>query len=247
MNSFFMKPSVHPAFTLADDKKDVLLLGGENGCALREILKYDAVGKVDVVSQDTVLRKIGASQPIFTAMNKKAYQNKKVHVIHDDLLRFISQTHRRYDVVVIDLPDPVSISTNRYYTKEFYGFCKKLLQTDGVLVTQAGSPYFATEAFHIIENTMRSAGLFTIPLHNQVITIGEWGWLVGTKHPIENARTRMAQAQLDQIETRWLNREAITMITSFGKDETIQDSLKINTLEKPVVYQYYLQGNWELK
>ena len=242
----FYEAMIHPAFTLADNKKDVLLLGGENGCALREILKYDQVGKVDVVSQDTVLRQISAKLPIFTSMNNDAYKNKKVNIIHDDLLQFISQTNRKYDVVVIDLPDPVSVVTNRFYTREFYQFCRQMLQTDGVLVTQAGSPYFATEAFHIIENTMHASGFFTIPLHNQVITIGEWGWLVGTKHPIADARTKMVHAQLERIQTRWLNREAITMITSFGKDATIRDSLEINTLREPLLYQYYLKGNWQL-
>jgi spermidine synthase len=119
-----------------------------------------------------------------------------------------------------------------------------------LVITQAGSPYYAAKAFNCIDKTMREAGFATVPLHNQVITLGEWGWIFGAKDGNSEKLTR-ALKSLDfenpKIETRWINHDAMTLVTSFGKtlfeDDTI--GIEINKIHNPVLYKYYLDGKWE--
>ena len=157
-------------------------------------------------------------------------------------------TDNYYDVIIIDLPDPRSIELGRLYSHEFYKVCYRHLRPGGVIVTQAGSPYFATQAFICIMETMKSAGFETVPMHNQVITLGEWGWSLGVKKASKsNVKKQLQNLEFD-VPTRWINREAMTLITSFGKDfyPWEKDSVYVNRIHEPVLYKYYLKGNWDL-
>ena len=128
--------------------------------------------------------------------------------------------------------------------------CYLKLRPHGSLITQAGSPYFATQAFRCIDTSMASAGFETLPLHNHVITLGEWGWILGQKAEwTQGDLKRRARAlEFKGIETRWLNQEAMLMMSSFGKDIYFKsaDSVRVNHIQDPVLYRYYLKGNWDL-
>ena len=161
----------------------------------------------------------------------------------------MEQTKDFYDIIIIDLPDPKSIELGRLYSFEFYKLCYKSLRANGLIVTQAGSPYFAARAFDCIDKTISAAGFSTVPIHNQVITLGEWGWILGAKS-ITKSQFKEALQSLDfaGVGTKWINNEAITLMTSFGKkfanDPT--DSIEINTIHNPVLFNYYLNGKWDL-
>jgi spermidine synthase len=96
---------------------------------------------------------------------------------------------------------------------------------------------------------MEAADFATVPLHNQVVTLGEWGWIAGAKS-LSKTRFKHALQQLDfeGIDTRWINHEAMTLITSFGKDFSLDlsDSIEINTIHNPVLFNYYMKGDWDL-
>ena len=85
-----------------------------------------------------------------------------------------------------------------------------------MLVTQAGSPYYAEQAYECIEKTIASAGFKTLKLHNQVMTLGEWGWVLGAKNSRGNLKQQLRTSKLT-TETDWLTNDALTMISSFGK------------------------------
>ena len=102
-------------------------------------------------------------------------------MINQDAFTFAERTTDYYDVMIIDLPDPKSADLSRLYTREFYQLCARHLRPQGVLITQAGSPYFATRAFQCIDRTLQHAGFQTQPLHNQVVTMGEWGVGAGSE------------------------------------------------------------------
>ena len=99
--------------------------------------------------------------------------NSKVEVLNKDGFTFLSENKYFYDIIIIDLPDPRTVELGRLYSEEFYRIAYKHLRPGGIIITQAGSPYFATKAFNCIVKTMESAGFNTIPLHNHVITLGE--------------------------------------------------------------------------
>ena len=242
----FYEPMVHSVFNLNDRIGKVLVAGGENGCLVREVLKHPQVIEIDVVHYDTLLANLGRKNHFFTSMNLGALDDEKVNRIAGDLLDYIAGASAKYDAIFIDLPDPRSIETNQYYTLEFYRHLSGLLETNGVMITQAGSPYFASEAFNIIGETIRAAGLHALPMHNQILTLGEWGWYVCSAGLNGEVLKQKIIGAEPTIETRWWNSEAAKMVTSFGK--TFNDSLNvgINTLENPLVYQSYLKGTWDL-
>jgi len=243
----FYEPMVHSAFQVSENIHEVLVLGGENGCLVREVLKYNDVSKIDVVSYDTLLRKIGQENQFYIAMNQQSLENQKVNIIHQNLLDFVSNNKRKYDVVFIDLPDPRSIETNQYYTLEFYSILLGSLKDQGLMVTQAGSPYFATEAFYSVGKTIAESGYHALPIHNQILTLGEWGWYICSKNLTEKKiKNIIINMDSEAVETEWWDPGAAKLITSFGKTYSDTLNVGINTLDNPLVYQYYLKGNWDM-
>ncbi|PIE97476.1 MAG: hypothetical protein CR961_01925 [Polaribacter sp.] len=143
-----------------------------------------------------------------------------------------------FDVIIVDLPDPKSVELGRLYSYEFYKLCSRHLRPNGVLVTQSGSPYFATRAFLCINKTMQKAGFSTVPLHNQVLTLGEWGWVLGVKNTgVKNLKQQLQQIKI-KVPTKWINSEAMLLITSFGKDfyPWQKDTIEVNRIHNPVLY-----------
>ncbi len=245
----YHEPLVHPAMTLHPNPQEVLVLGGGDGCAVRELLKYKETKKITLVDLDPAMTKLGMEYPLLTELNKGSLTHSKVQVINKDGFTYLSENDQFYDVVIIDLPDPRTVELGRLYSEEFYRIVYKHLRPGGIIITQAGSPYFATKAFNCIIETMKCAGFNTVPLHNQIITLGEWGWSLGVKLPSDfPLKEALRKLTFNQIETKWINNEAMQLITSFGKDiyPGQRDSVKVNRIHDPVLYKYYLKGNWDL-
>ncbi len=244
----YHEPLIHPAMTLHPNPQDILVLGGGDGCAVREILKYSSVKNITLVDLDPEMTKLGENYPLLTKLNKNSLTNSKVNVINKDGFVYLSQNKNFYDIIIVDLPDPRNVELNRLYTEEFYRTAYKHLRPGGIIITQAGSPYFATKAFKCIVKTMAAAGFNTIPLHNQVLSLGEWGWSLGVKtDPAFPLKDKLKNLTF-KVPTKWLNNDAMQLITSFGKEiyPGQNDSVKINRIQDPVLYRYYLKGNWDL-
>ena len=245
----YHEPLVHPVMKLSAQPKNVLVMGGGDGGAVREILKYSAVEKITLVDLDPAMTRLGQENDLMLEMNQGAMNHPKVNILNEDGYTFLEQNKTFYDVIIIDLPDPKSIELGRLYSFEFYSMCYKRLRKNGVIITQAGSPYYAANAFYCIDKTMSKAGFSTAPLHNQVVTLGEWGWILGAKNITQNGLKTMLQSQdYSDIKTRWINHEAMTLITSFGKQVFGKDTANIgvNRVHNPVLYKYYLNGKWDL-
>nr|WP_321450375.1 polyamine aminopropyltransferase [uncultured Carboxylicivirga sp.] len=245
----YHEPLVHPVMSLHPHPQNVLILGGGDGCAAREVLKYPSVKSIRLIDLDPAMTKLGQEHPILTNLNKGALNDPKVEIINSDGYHYLTQNKDFYDVIIIDLPDPRTVELGRLYSMEFYSVCYRHLRPEGLIITQAGSPYFATKAFKCIIETMREAGFKTIPLHNQVLSLGEWGWSLGMKTQREvNLKKAIQSLHFHNIETQWLNNDAMQLITSFGKDifPGQNDSVKVNRIHDPVLYKYYLKGNWDL-
>jgi spermidine synthase len=243
----YYEPMVHSVFKIEDKLQDVLVIGGENGCLVREVLKYDNVNRIDLISYDTLFRNLGRENPYFIKMNKNAFNHNKVHVIHENLLNYLMNCKSKYQAIFIDLPDPRSIETNQYYTREFYNLVRIILDDHGIMITQAGSPYFATRAFYAIGQTIIQSGFHILPIHNQVLTLGEWGWYIcSLSKDQELMEKKLVSPQVVNLITRWFNDEAAQLIAAFGKTYYDTFNVEINSMDNPLVYQYYLKGNWNL-
>jgi len=243
----FYEPMAHSVFNVGNQISDVLVIGGENGCLIREIVKHKEVKQVDVLSYDTLMRNIAKNVPILADINQDAYSHKQTNIINEDLIEYLSSSSKKYDAIFIDLPDPRSIETNQYYTREFYLLVQQSLNDKGLMITQAGSPYFATSAFLSVGETIKNAGFHTLPLHNQILTLGEWGWYLCSLDLSEGSiKEKLLENHRPNVDTRWYNQEAVGLLASFGKADMDTLVPKINTLENPIVYRYYLKGNWDL-
>ncbi|MBO0591236.1 polyamine aminopropyltransferase [Cellulophaga sp. E16_2] len=247
----YHEPLVHPIMQLHPNPQRILILGGGDGCAVREILKYPSVEKIDMVDLDPKMTDLGTNHPVLININQGSMNSKKLQIYNKDAYIHLEQNVTDfYDVIIADLPDPRNIELGRLYSHEFYSLCYRKLRPNGLIITQAGSPYFATKAFSCIDETLKSAGFTTVRLHNQVISMGEWGWVLGTKNTTitsEQLKQKIQNIQFKNVQTNWINNEAMQLITSFGKDFfELNDSIEVNKVHNPVLYQYYLDGNWDL-
>ncbi|WP_196891218.1 polyamine aminopropyltransferase [Aureivirga marina] len=246
----YHEPLVHPAMQLHPNPKNILVLGGGDGCAARELLKYDSVETIDLVDLDPKMTELAMNHPVLTKINNNSFHHEKVNVQNTDAYLYIEKNKDKfYDIIIIDLPDPRSVDLGRMYSYEFYSNCYRKLRPNGVIITQAGSPYYATKSFLSIEKTMKAAKFKVAPMHNQVLTMGEWGWILGIKTNEDiSVKNTLRNLTFENVETRWINHDAMQLMTSFGKNFFIseKDSIEINKVHNPVVHRYYNKGNWDI-
>lgn len=245
----YHEPLVHPVMGLLKEPKHILVLGGGDGGAVREILKYPSVEKITLVDLDPKMTELGQTQDWLVAMNQNAMNHEKVEIINVDGYTWMESQKQFFDAIIIDLPDPKTVELGRLYSYEFYKLCYNRLRPHGIITTQAGSPYYAARAFNCIDVTLEEAGFTTAPLHNQVVTLGEWGWVLGAKQgEKEELKAALQAMRFDGLETQWINHESMTLITSFGKRVFPDDDkpVAVNKIHNPVLYKYYLDGKWDL-
>ncbi len=247
----YHEPLVHPVMSLTKGEVDVLVMGAGDGCAIRELLKYDRVRSITLVDLDSIMTNIGKEHPIFRKMNDDAYFSKKLTVINTDAFNYLETNSSYFDVIIADFPDPRSVELNKLYSYEFYKLCSHRLRPNGSFITQATSPYYTTHTFRCIEKTLQKAGFNTLPIHNHVYTFGEWGWIIGSKSlEPEKMKSIIRNADISKIDNlRWMNKESLLLLTSFGQDliEVDTATLEFNTIHNPVVYKYYEKGDWSFE
>lgn len=240
---------VHPVMQLHPHPTHVAVLGGGDGCAVRELLKYESIQDVRLVDLDPAMIELAMRHDVLVRQNDSSFYSSKVHVTNDDAYHFMDTSRALYDVIILDLPDPRTVELSRMYSYEFYSICKRQLRPGGVLITQAGSPYFAPTSYKCIQNTLDKAGFSTLPIHNNILTMGEWGWVIATADSTtkEVMLDRMENGSWEELELQFMNEEAVNLITSFGQNyfEQKVDSIKANHVHDPVLYHYYLNGRWD--
>lgn len=241
----YYEPLVHPVIEIAKKAQNILIIGGDNGLAIREALKHKNVEQIKHLILDTALYHLAKSNSLFTTINQHSLDDSRVKSQQQDIFRHLHNEDSVYDVIIVDIPDPVDLELNQYYTQEFYELSYKALSHNGILITQAGSPYFATQAYYCISNTIKASQFSVLEMHNQVLTMGEWGWIIGAKNfDSKQLKFEAKSLDFDDITTTWINNEAMNMMLSFGKiNININDSI-VNTIKKPVVHSFYNNGNW---
>lgn len=246
----YHEPLVHPAMMVSMDHSDVLILGGGDGLAAREVLKHKNVRTVTLVDIDPDMTSLSRTHPVLKGINKNSMNDPRVKVVNEDAATFMEKSEKLYGVVIIDLPDPDSIDLMHVYSETFYNMVRKHLIKGGVMVAQATSPFFATKAFVCIGKTIEAAGFSTATYQNQIPTMGHWGWVIGVKsEDISQPAFKKIIEEIDfsGLETRSLSKGAMRAMTYFGKEITSridESDIKVNTELSPVLHRYYLEGNW---
>ena len=171
---------VHPGLASLPAARRILVLGGGDGLAVREILRYPRA-EVTLVDLDPEMTRLFADHRELVRLNGGALRSPRVWVVNDDALRWLDQTAETFDFVVVDLPDPSNYAIGKLYTTSFYRLLSHHLNPGGFAVVQSTSPLFARSAFWSIERTLREAGLRTWPYHVYVPSFGEWGFVLAGK------------------------------------------------------------------
>ncbi len=228
---------VHIPMSQLENKKDILILGGGDGLALREILKY-SVDSVDLVDLDKDMIEVCKNNPNLSTLNKNSLKSDKVKFHIVDAYEFLKKNKKKYDLIIVDLPDPNSEVLNKLYSNVFYGMCKSSLKKDGILVSQSTSPYYAPKAFWCINKTISSVGFNVKPYHLEVPAFGDWGFNMARM-------SKFKDTYEINVDTRFLSKDNIKSLFSFAKDEVNLD-VDVNSLTKPVLMQYYNNAveNW---
>ncbi|MFT6872291.1 MAG: putative membrane-bound spermidine synthase [Roseivirga sp.] len=243
----FYEPFVFPALELAKSAEDILVIGGENGMLVNQLRKA-GIQNVKLKAMDQELLKMAQNETLFIENNANSLSNTSIEFIQEDVFSMLNRETERFDLIFVDVADPIDLERNQYFTQEFYQLIRGSLKSDGLFITQSGSPYFATGAFEVVQKTIRSAGFDPLAFHNQILTLGEWSWTIGAiNRTSEELKAELSNTSFAKYQTQWLNQEGMQMMLSFGKPTRVSIDLKLNTMKDPVLYQYYLNGNYTLK
>jgi spermidine synthase len=168
---------VHPGLASLPHARRVLVLGGGDGLAVREVLRHPQT-RVTLVDLDPEMTDLFATHGELARLNGGALTSPRVRVINADAFRWLDATRETFDFVVVDLPDPSNYAVGKLYTTAFYRLLKQHVNPGGMIVVQSTSPLFARRAFWSIDRTLREAGLRTWPYHLYVPSFGEWGFVL---------------------------------------------------------------------
>jgi spermidine synthase len=227
---------VHPALGLAANRESVLVLGGGDGLAIREVLRHPDVRAVTLVDLDPDMTRLGRSFPALRQQNGGAMSDPRVRVVNQDAYRFLETDPQRYGAIIADLPDPNGEALAKLYSDTFYRLCRRRLARGGVLVTQATSPFFSRDAFWCVARTVRAAGLKTLPIHAYVPSFGDWGFVLAAERELTLEGVRLPPG------LRFLTPALLPALPTFGGD-VAEVPVDVSTIDHPQVLRYYLEGS----
>ncbi len=242
---------VHPAFAAREQlgpnpARRALLLGGGDGLAVRELLRYPAIESVDLVDLDPEMTRLFRETPALAELNAGALADPRVTVHNADAMRWLEQRRsgeggplEPWDLIVIDLPDPNNLSLGKLYSVAFYRLVRAALAPDGVAVVQSTSPYLSPRAYWCVIATLDAADLHPLPYHAHVPSFGDWGFALVARTPIE--RPAALSRELPRPEQlRFLSSELVPTLFAFPADQRPLE-VEVNRLDTQILVRYYDQ------
>ncbi|MBA4494067.1 polyamine aminopropyltransferase [Paenactinomyces guangxiensis] len=192
----------HVAMNTHPNPKDVLVVGGGDGGAIREILRYPSVANAVLAEIDGKV--IEASQKYFPKI-ASGLSDPRVNIQVTDGIRHIQENKGTYDVILVDSTEPVGPAVG-LFQKPFYEGIYEALKEDGIMVAQTESPWFnqdlIRQVFKDISNTFPITRLYTasIPTYPS----GLWSFTVGSKKydPLQ-----VDESGLQSFDTRYYRPE----------------------------------------
>ena len=222
---------VHPGLQAVARPAQVLVLGGGDGLAMREIIKRPDVGAITLVDLDAEVTKLFASNQALRAMNRDAFADPRVKIINADAFIWLQSDPGFYDFVVVDFPDPTNHSIGKLYTTAFYRLLERHLSSQGIIAVQATSPLFARKSYWCIARTIESVGLSVLPYHVYVPSFGEWGFVMASRRPYRLPATMPPGL-------RFLTLDVLRQLFLFPPDMQ-PVAVEVNRLDNQILVQYY--------
>lgn len=175
---------VHPGLARLAAPHDVLVLGGGDGLAVREVLKYPTVTNVTQVELDPEMTRLFSTQEMLLRLNASALLSPRVHITNADAFTWIRSNTNQFDFIIADFPDPSNFSLGKLFTTAFYSRVRSALRPHGAMVVQCTSPWVARKSFWCVDRTLRASGFITEPYHLYVPSFGEWGFVLASVEPL---------------------------------------------------------------
>ncbi|HEX5128722.1 MAG TPA: polyamine aminopropyltransferase [Usitatibacter sp.] len=226
---------VHPALATVPHARRALVLGGGDGMALREILKYPNIEEVTLVDLDPSMTRLFADAPALRALNHDSLNSPRVKVHNADAFIWLEQSRDFFDFVVMDFPDPSNHSLGKLYTTAFYNLLMRRLSSRGVAVIQSTSPMFARKSFWCVVTTLEDVGFQATPFHALVPSFGEWGFIVASRAP-------WSPPERYPFDLRFVTPAMHPALFTFPKDMQ-RVATEVNRLNNQVLVQYF-ESEW---
>nr|WP_315592996.1 polyamine aminopropyltransferase [uncultured Cupriavidus sp.] len=203
---------VHPVLQALPWARRVLVIGGGDGLALREILKYPRIEHVTLVDLDPAMTTLFSRSEPLVALNRGSLTDRRVTVVNADAAQWLEQDRESFDAIIVDLPDPSNFGLGKLYSVPMYRLLSRHLAEKGYAVVQSTSPYYAPRSFWDIDATLREAGLHTWPYHTYVPSFGEWGFILAGK------RTDYSPPARYDVPLKFLDADSTKLMFSFPAD-----------------------------
>lgn len=231
---------VHPAMAAAAQHRRVLIGGGGDGLALREVLKYRDVEQVTLVDLDQKVTDLARSEPALVRLNQGALEDPRVKIRNEDAFLVLREPQLRFDVVLLDFPDPSSYGVGKLFSVELYRALGERLEPGGVAVIQATSPLFSRASFWSVVRTLEASGLSTLPYHAFVPSFGDWGFVLAGKQPLTRPSLRPPS------ELTFLTDELLARSFEFPRDMAPVEA-PVNRLDNQALVGLYVKewSRWD--
>jgi spermidine synthase len=210
----------------------VLVLGGGDGLAVREVLKYKNIEHITLVDLDPAMTHLFSTSEPLVALNQGSLKDPRVTVINDDAGRWLESNSQVFDFIIVDFPDPSNFGLGRLYSVPVYGLMARHLSENGYMVIQSTSPYFAPRAFWSINATLKEAGLNTWPYHCYVPSFGDWGYVLASRRNDYTPPTGIS------VPTRYLDPDTTRELFHFPADMPALD-MPPNRLNEQSLVRYF--------
>jgi spermidine synthase len=191
--------AVHP------NVRKVLVIGAGDGGTVRELSRYPAIERIDMVEIDELVVEVCKK---YLPQTASRFDDVRVRLHFEDGLKFVRRKSDEYDLIIVDSTDPIGPGEG-LFTKEFYGNCFKALKNDGIMVNQHESPFYEGDRANMQRAHRRIVESFPISkvyqAHIPTYPSGHWlfGFASKKYHPIKDLN---ADAwNLLGIKTRYYN------------------------------------------
>jgi spermidine synthase len=227
---------VHPAFALRPEARRVLILGGGDGLAVREVLRHPSVVEIVLVDLDPEMTRLAVENPMLRELNRSSLLDPRVRVVNEDALIWLGhEGNGLFDAAFVDFPDPHNFSLGKLYTTRFYGLLRGRLDPDGVAAVQSTSPLMARRSFWCINRTLEAAGFQVRAYHALVPSFGEWGFALAALRPFDVPTVPAAGL-------RYLDAPTLASLFVLGPDMAPIEA-EVNRLNNQVLVRYY-EEDW---
>lgn len=231
---------VHPALALTSNPRRILVGGGGDGLALREVLKWPQVERVDLVDLDPRVTQLALHQPDLVALNRASLSDRRVAIHNRDAFQWVEQTRQLYDAIILDFPDPTSLGVGKLFTTTFYARARQRLAMGGTIVVQATSPLLSPNSFWSIARTIAEVGLRTQPIRVFVPSFGDWGFVLARSADFPEALPVPTEVTL-----HCLDKASLGSLLEFPLDTRASKSA-VNRLDNQILVQTYLEETQRL-